>query len=145
MNSPAALAELNGCPATVLVVEDEAVLRVAVAKMLRKQGFSVLEAADGTEALTLFRVYKDEIAVVLLDVTLPGAPAPDVLSEVRNVSPATSVIVTSAYGKNTVDAFFSGTTVDLFIRKPYQLADLVTLVRSRLSGEDQNREKLAWI
>ena len=144
-NEPGASTEPNGSPATVLVVEDETVLRVAVAKMLRKQGFSVLEAADGTEALTLHREYKEEIAVVLLDATIPGAPSRDVLAEVRRVAPVTSVIVTSAYGKNTVDASFSGITVDLFIRKPYQLADLVALVRSRLSSERQTREKVAWI
>ena len=65
----------------ILVVEDEAPLRFAVTKFLRKKGFRVIEAADGTVALNLIREHKDAIAVVLLDITLPGAPSRDVYAE----------------------------------------------------------------
>ena len=119
----------------VLVVEDEGSLRVAVSKVLRMNGFSVLEAEDGTTALNLIREYKDAIAVVLLDITLPGAPSRDVFAEARRVRPDMRVIVTSAYGQNTVDASFTGLRVDSFIRKPYQLANLISLLRRVLSAQ----------
>ena len=60
---------------TILVVEDEAPLRLAVTSFLRKRGFTVIEAADGTVALAMVREFKDAIALVLLDITLPGAPS----------------------------------------------------------------------
>ena len=60
----------------VLVVEDEAPLRLAIAKILHKRGFDVLEAADGTAALKLIREHKDSIAVLLLDITLAGRTQP---------------------------------------------------------------------
>lgn len=57
---------------TVLIAEDEEILRLVVSKMLRKQGFEVIEAADGSSAVDLFREHQTEIGVVLLDLTLPG-------------------------------------------------------------------------
>jgi DNA-binding response OmpR family regulator len=118
----------------VLVVEDEAPLRFAVAKFLRKKGFSVMEAADGTAALNLIRAHQSVIAAILLDITLPGTPSREVFAEARRVRPDMRVIVTSAYGQNTVDASFPGLKVDFFIRKPYQLGNLVSLVRRVISA-----------
>jgi hypothetical protein len=59
--------------ATILVVEDEDVLRLAASKMLRRIGLSVIEASDGSAALDLIRAHKERINAVLLDITLPGA------------------------------------------------------------------------
>ena len=117
--------------ATALVVEDEDSLRCAAAKMLRKSGLSVLEAADGTTAIAAIRG-DSAIDVLLLDVTLPGAPSREVLAEAKRLRPAMRVIVTSAYGEE-----FAATSlqadVERFIRKPYSLRDLVGLVRQTLS------------
>jgi two-component system, cell cycle sensor histidine kinase and response regulator CckA len=124
--------ELN-CAGIVLVVEDEAPLRLAVARLLRKNALFVMEAANGTAALSLLREHNDTIAVVLLDITLPGAPSHEVLAEARRLRPDIKVIVTSAYGPQKVDECFPGMEIDAFIRKPYLMTDLVTLVR-RLSS-----------
>jgi CheY-like chemotaxis protein len=115
--------------ASVLIVEDEAVLRLAVAKLLHKAGFPVVEAADGTAAITAIREHKDTICVVLLDITLPGIPSREVLAEIRRVRPKTKVIVTSAYGADRVEQSFPGMEIDFFVRKPYQFADLISQVR----------------
>jgi PAS domain S-box-containing protein len=115
---------------TVLVVEDEDSLRVAVAQLLRRNAFTVLEAADGTAALSLLREHNDRIATVLLDLTLPGGPSREVFAEARRLRPETKVILTSAYGPQKVDEFFPGMMIDAFIRKPYQLSELLSLVRS---------------
>jgi len=137
-SGPPASVELDR-PAIILLVEDEAVLRLAVARVLRKNGFGVIEAADGTQALALVREHKDEIGVVLLDITLPGASSRDVLAEVRQVRPDARVIVTSAYGQNMVDATFPGMEIDSFLRKPYHISELVSLVRSLLSTGQESR------
>jgi nitrogen-specific signal transduction histidine kinase/CheY-like chemotaxis protein len=117
----------------VLVVEDEAPLRLAIAKILHKSGFDVLEAADGTTALNMIREHKDTIAVLLLDITLPGTPSRAVLTEARHLLPNIKVIVTSAYGQNQVDASFPGMKIDSFIRKPFQLGNLLSQIRTVLS------------
>jgi two-component system cell cycle sensor histidine kinase/response regulator CckA len=117
--------------ATALVVEDEDSIRCAVAKILRKNGLSVLEAADGATAIAAIRG-DNAIDVLLLDVTLPGTPSREVLAEATRLRPAMRVIVASAYGEE-----FAATSlqadVERFIRKPYSLRDLVGLVRQTLS------------
>jgi PAS domain S-box-containing protein len=115
---------------TILVVEDEEQLRLVTAKMLRRNGFGVIEAADGTQALATISAHKETIDVVLLDVTLPGAPSRDVLAEVRRVGPDIKVIVTTAYGTNKVAETFRGMHIDSFLPKPYRAAELVNLVLS---------------
>jgi PAS domain S-box-containing protein len=132
---PAAAAEqqrpLSG---TVLIVEDEDALRVAVAQMLRKKGFLVIEAGDGSSALELVRGYKHGIDAMLLDMTLPGVSSREVFEEARKFHSRLKVILTSAYSRQTVDASFNGLPVERFLRKPFPLADLVGSLQEALAG-----------
>ena len=121
--------------ATILVVEDEHPLRQAVAKMLRRKGFEVLEAADGSAAVDLLRARGGTIDVILLDLTLPGAPSGDVVIEASRVRPDSKVILTSAYGKEMVMATMSSPLIRGFVRKPFQIGDLLQTLRSVLSSQ----------
>ena len=125
----------NANAQTILVVEDDQILRLAVSKGLQKRGFSVIEASDGFAALDLIHAHKDEIDVVLLDVTVPGASSREVFEEVLRIRPDLKVVVTSAYDKQMVDAHYSGLRVNHFIRKPFQLDDLVRLCGSTFSAK----------
>jgi two-component system cell cycle sensor histidine kinase/response regulator CckA len=126
--------EENRSPSgTLLVVEDEDVLRFAVSKMLRKSGFQVIEANDGSSALRVIRTRDDEINLMLLDVTLPGVSSREVVEQARVTRPNLKVILTSAYGRETVETSFAGLRVDHFIRKPFQMADLMSLLREVLT------------
>jgi CheY-like chemotaxis protein len=118
---------------TLLVVEDEDVLRFAVSKMLRKSGFQVIEANDGSSAIELVRTHPDKIDLMLLDVTLPGVSSREVAEQAHVARPNLKVILTSAYGRETVDTLFAGLQVDHFIRKPFQIADLMSLLHEVLS------------
>lgn len=113
----------------VLVVEDEEILRVAVSKMLRNNGFRVIEAGDGSSALELISAHKNEIDLMLLDVTLPGASSREVFEEAQRTRPNLKAVLTSAYSKETVDASFAGLRIERFIRKPFQLNDLMGLLQ----------------
>jgi DNA-binding NarL/FixJ family response regulator len=68
--------------------------------------------------LALVRERKESITVLLLDITLPGAPSREVPASVRRLRPDMKVIVTSAYGQHKVDAFFPDMAIDSFLRKP---------------------------
>jgi len=120
---------------TILVVEDEETLRLAVSTALRKSGFSVMEANDGSGAMELLRAHKDEIDAILLDVTLPGIASREIFEEAQRIRPDLKVIVNSAYSKETVDASFAGLAVEHFIRKPFRLADIARLLGGVLSAE----------
>jgi PAS domain S-box-containing protein len=117
---------------TVLVVEDEALLRQAVSKMMGKAGFTVFEAEDGSEAIELLRATGVEIDVLLLDVTIPGRPSHDVLAEAVLARPDVKVILTSAYSEEMVRETLNGSQFHGFVRKPFQLATVVLAVRNAL-------------
>jgi two-component system cell cycle sensor histidine kinase/response regulator CckA len=131
--------------ATILVVEDEQDLRVAVSKMLRKQNFSVIEAADGRGALDLFQTHQANIDVVLLDLTLPGMTGAEVLKELRRMRPHVEVVVTTAYSKDSAQMAMDEGQPWLFIRKPYHLSELTGLLRiacGRAKSSRQENESL---
>jgi CheY-like chemotaxis protein len=117
---------------TVLVVEDEHHLRQAVVNMLRKTGFEVFEAADGSSAIDLLRVNGGKIDVMLLDMTIPGASSHEVVAEAANAKPNIKVILTSAYSQEMMAGAMSPPQIRSFIRKPFRLEDLLNTLRSSL-------------
>jgi two-component system, cell cycle sensor histidine kinase and response regulator CckA len=121
--------------ASVLIVEDEDPLRQAVAKMLRKTGFEVFEAADGSSAIELLRANGDRIDVILLDLTIPGASSREVAAEALQARPGIKVILASAYSPEMVTPPMSPSEIRGFIRKPFQLGDLVQTLRNAVSGQ----------
>ncbi|HXK04402.1 MAG TPA: PAS domain S-box protein [Verrucomicrobiae bacterium] len=123
---------------TVLLVEDEDSLRVAVARMLERNGYSVIEAADGRLATDLYRASHSEIDLVLLDMTLPRMAGNEVLAELRRINPNVAVVLTSAYGQETVVRALADQAPCPYIRKPYPMNELMSLLRDVL------RTRLKW-
>jgi PAS domain S-box-containing protein len=119
--------------ATILIVEDEDALRQAVAKVLRRTGAEVLEAANGSTAIDLLRQHSGNIDVILLDLTIPGASAQDVLTGSAQARPNSKVVLTSAYSEEKA-AGMGGPIVQGFIRKPFKLRDLIETLRNVLSS-----------
>jgi CheY-like chemotaxis protein len=108
----------------VLVVDDEQPLRQVIVKILRKRGCEVVEAGDGSAAIQALRANSGKIDVVLLDMTLPGAPSNDVVDEASHW-PDVKVVLTSAYSREMLAPSLASPQVQGFIRKPYELDDLV--------------------
>jgi DNA-binding NtrC family response regulator len=118
--------------ATILVVEDGVTLRQAVVKMLRRAGFFVIEVGDGSTALEAIRAPRSSMDVLLLDITIPGAPSREVFEEAKRLRPGMRVIVTSAYNEEMAAESLGG-RAERFIRKPYRIGDLTELIRQALS------------
>jgi DNA-binding response OmpR family regulator len=110
-----------------LIVEDEELLRTALLKSLRKRGFSVIEAVDGSTAINLVSTERS-ISTVLLDATLPGVVSRHVFDSIKRLRPDLTIVLTSAYSKESVDESF-GMTVEYFIRKPFAMADLFEVLQ----------------
>jgi DNA-binding response OmpR family regulator len=117
-----------------LVVEDEEFLRQAVAKALRRQGLKVMEVGDGVAALEFVRDRSYEIDVILLDISLPGAPSRKIFEEAKRLRPNLKLILTSALPRHMVESSLEGLRVEPFIRKPFHLAELVSLFRETLAS-----------
>jgi PAS domain S-box-containing protein len=120
---------------TVLVVEDETSLREAIAKILRKNGFEVLEAHNGSAAIDLLRSNRNGINVILLDMTMPGPSSHEVVAEAVEARPDVRVILTSAYGEEIAKAAGSAPQIRGFLRKPFRLEELMQMLRNVLSSE----------
>jgi CheY-like chemotaxis protein len=125
---------ISSAAGTVLLVEDEDTLRRSVSNMLRKRGFSVVEAGDGCAAVDLFRSHQDHIDVILLDITIPGSSSREVMAEARRIRPDIKVILTSAYSRAMVMPSLGAPRISAFIRKPFPLAELVELLRNTLAS-----------
>ena len=110
------------------LVEDEKTVRSAVARLLSKQGFTVLEAAEGSEAKAILGSRGLEITAMILDVTLPGIPSPEIFLQARSLRPDLRIVVTSAYSEQRVAAMFSGFEGQPFLLKPYRLAEVLKIL-----------------
>ena len=92
-------------------------------------------AGDGSAAVDLLRRHPGNIDIILLDMTLPGTPSREVIAEAQRTRPAVKVVLTSAYSRETVAQSIDAPIVKGFIRKPFQVGDLVQLLRTTLDAE----------
>jgi len=109
---------------TVLLIEDDEMLRVMVASMLKRLSFSVLEANDGVEALEVFRQHQNEIKFVISDLTMPRMDGWETLTALRKLQPGIPVILASGYDLAHVMAGDHPELPQAFIGKPYRLNEL---------------------
>ena len=120
---------------TVLLVEDEQTLRVALEKALDKRGFVVISATHGEEALAKLLTSTQEIDVVLLDITLPGMSGGEVLAEMRKIRADLKVVLTSAHDLDIRNFdIAAGDPKPKFIRKPCRLKELVDTLREEIAS-----------
>jgi len=109
---------------TILVVDDEAAVRRLLTAHLNHLGFAVTSARDGLEALARFRQHHDELAVVLMDQTMPEMEGVDAAREVQRLGGEVPVVILSGYGKENVVSEELASGVAGFIQKPFSLEDL---------------------
>jgi DNA-binding NtrC family response regulator len=110
--------------ATILVAEDDILIRMAAADHLRDGGYRVLEAADGEEARTLLRA-SEPIEVVFSDVNMPGIDGIRLALWISKEFPDVKVVLTSGDVRNAVMARATAH----FLEKPYDLDALSRLIK----------------
>jgi len=118
---------------TVLVVDDEQLVRDATRRSLERLGYSVIEAKDGQEAVERYLADRGSVDVVLLDAVMPRLNGHEALARLREVAPDLPIILTSGHlGPSDEEAALGAGASSLLV-KPYtvaQLSDAVTLVTS---------------
>lgn len=124
--------------ATILLVEDEPVVRRMCTVMLGKQGYNVLVAKNGAEAVSVVDQHEGPVHILLLDVILPGVHGGEVYQQVSGRYPGVAALYMSAYAKNVlVHHGILGPDVD-FIQKPFKGAELVSRIEEKLQGAKNN-------
>jgi two-component system, cell cycle sensor histidine kinase and response regulator CckA len=124
---------------TILLVEDEHAVRRAAAEFLRQQGYSVLEAKDGVEALELAKKHGSSIHLAVTDVVMPNMSGGQLATELSRSRPETILLFVSGYAGKTV---LDHKVIDLennFLQKPYTLKQLAGKIRAALDHELDQR------
>ena len=135
--TPAVLATANevgrrGSQGLILVIDDEAPVREAVADILGLEGITVLTAANGATGIELYRQSMDDVKLVILDLSLPGLSGAEIFRELRRMDPAVKVLLSSGYDQVEATRHFIGQGLAGFLQKPYESEGLVEKVRSYL-------------
>ena len=114
---------------TILLVDDEETIRSIARDMLERMGFSVFSAADGMEALEIFRKYNFQISCVILDLAMPNMDGEETFNEMRLIRTDIPIIMSSGYNEREVAHRFLGKDMSGFIQKPYRISDLEEVLK----------------
>ena len=129
----------TGVVSRVLVVDDEPAVRAVARTALVDEGYEVIEAADGRQALERLAAADDPVDVVLLDLTMPALSGTEALREIKLLFPDTQVILSSGYAEPEALARAGGGQAVAFLPKPYTPIMLTTLVRDVMARRPMSR------
>jgi CheY-like chemotaxis protein len=127
IEAPAAAPEKPRAPvqhpggATVLIVEDEAQVRDAAARVLRRFGYTVIEAQDGVEALELWATRGDDVALVITDVVMPQLGGRELVRRLRGTGATVPVLFMSGYAEGASADRFAEPGRSEFLAKPFDI------------------------
>ncbi|MEE2664465.1 MAG: PAS domain S-box protein [Myxococcota bacterium] len=112
----------------VLVIDDDDGTREITSDCLERAGLRVLLASDGDTGLKRFEQHADEIAVVILDRTMPGVSGEETFDRIRAIRPSVRILLMSGYAEQRAAEAFAGRQLSGFIGKPFLPEDLLAAV-----------------
>ena len=121
---------------TVLLIDDEEVIREIGTDMLQTLGLECLTAGNGDEGIQIFKERMDKIDAVILDVEMPGTPGDQVFETLLSIKPDVKILLASGYGKDYLEANVFKEKIEFFMPKPFQLKQLANKLGQILSHTD---------
>jgi len=131
--APRAVTGNLGGTGTILVVDDEDLVRQTARLTLQRYGYQVMLASNGAEALECYRGQPDAIALVLLDLTMPVMNGEETLTHLQVLDPGVRVLLTSGYNEVEAVQRFAGKGLAGFIQKPYTASALAEKVKALIT------------
>ncbi|TLS75976.1 PAS domain S-box protein [Mariprofundus erugo] len=125
-------AQVNGQGKGLLLVDDEEKLRKVLAEVLRHNGFSVREAHDGEQAVEMYRRYRHEIDLVLMDVVMPNKGGVAAASEIRCMDEHVPIIFQTGYGESTQMEAARAISHSESLQKPVKIPELLQLIQATI-------------
>ncbi|MCK9519207.1 MAG: response regulator [Dehalococcoidia bacterium] len=113
---------------TVLVVDDEDTVRLVTARALEHMGFSVLTATDGLTGVQLFERHADDVACILLDMTMPHLSGEEAFARIVQIRSEARVVLMTGHSEADAREAFQGRGLAGFVQKPFDLQTLQSAV-----------------
>ena len=134
--------ELKKGGETILLIDDEEVVLIVTRRMLRMLGYSVITVSSGPEALEVYRSRRDEIALVILDLIMPGMGGREVFERLKRINAGVRVILSSGYSVEgqAQDVIDQGAMA--FIQKPFSANNLSEKIREVLDHVELPEEEV---
>ena len=122
----------SGTLELVMVVDDEEFISFLAQRLLTDEGYRVITARDGFQAVEMYRKLRDQISLVILDFTMPVMDGTDVFAELQEINPKVPVVLTSGFSEQGRLQTMLARGLRGFIPKPYTHQKLLSQVRSIL-------------
>jgi PAS domain S-box-containing protein len=132
VSMPSSLPEIHGT-GTILLVDDEEIIREVAGRMLEYLGFTVITASSGREAIQIYLRREDEIDLILLDIIMPEMMGLQTFDELKAINPEVRVLLTSGYSSEGQAADILRRGCRGFIQKPFQVEVLSRKIQEVLS------------
>jgi CheY-like chemotaxis protein len=136
------IANPNGARELVLIVDDEEFVTMIAQRVLTDEGYRVVTAKDGFQAIDTYRKLKEQIMLVILDFTMPVMDGADVFAELQLINPKVPVVLSSGFAEQEPLRNMLARGLRGFIPKPYTQQKLLTQVRSTLDALNAERSGL---
>jgi two-component system cell cycle sensor histidine kinase/response regulator CckA len=130
---PADSRDLTGSE-TILVIEDNELIRELVAKILTGIGYTVMTAGCADEALPLAAAFSERLDLIVSDVMLPGQPGPELVARIQRLHPQTKSLYTSGYAPSLAGERGGFDLDQAFLAKPFTTVELASVVRRVLDA-----------
>lgn len=119
---------------TILLVDDDKMIRDVTGAMLKRVGYDVMTGQSGEEALVVYRANRERIDLVIVDMIMPEMSGGEVIDKLRAVNPAVRVILSSGYSLNgEAKGIMDRGDAQAFIQKPFQIQELADKIQEALS------------
>jgi CheY-like chemotaxis protein len=119
---------------TILLVEDEELIKIIASAMIKKLGFSVIEASNGREALDLYQQNAADITLVVTDMGMPVMDGYALFRELKKLKPELPIIISSGFGAVDVTSRISCDDIAGLVGKPYSFDNLREVLKSVVGG-----------
>lgn len=116
-----------------LLADDEPAIRAVASQLLNNAGFDVVEAADGKEAVALFEERREQISVVLLDVTMPEMDGREARRRMRALNGSVPIVLMSGYAHGAAADELAADARTWFLHKPFHTTDLLDQLREAMA------------
>jgi DNA-binding NtrC family response regulator len=116
-----------------LIIDDEEMIRDLARDVLEMHGFHILSAENGVDGVAVFKKNKDNIACIILDVTMPRMSGRETYQQLKKIDKNLKIILSTGHGKGEMAQEIIALGVHGVIQKPYRIEELLRLVQKMMS------------